>query len=360
MKLTIKFENKNITINLNSPIRVKELLHGLSKKLNLQKQLKVSLLNPNTNNCYDEQDLISISEDFEVILFTTVQFKQVKVIKSQEKLEDLIKFCTDAKNTLKPNKFSYKGYSYKYNQSKPAVPENEFDYFKEIILNSTSSNRSIRSKLSELMFKFESLKDATATQGNQNSNDNPKPQAQIPQVKQVLTDGVKILNSFFANSGNSSIPDNPIPQIPTQTSASANVEVDKMPELDMLEKITNKITASYRKTEKVEPNPEKLKELLCMGFEDEKCRKALIISNNKIEHATELLLGGSDFELYDTINNNQYNDLYVDKYNKSIPVTKVTQVTSSIRKNYFYNITIEENMKLEEQNNIISIQEYVF
>lgn len=51
----------------------------------------------------------------------------------------------------------------------------------------------------------------------------------------------------------------------------------------------------------IEADQKKLDDLVLMGFEEERCRKALVVGRNNMEHATELLLGGSNFELYDNV-----------------------------------------------------------
>ena len=281
MKLTIIFETKKLALALNSPIRVKELLHELSKKLKIPKNNKLSLFNQSINSCYEEQDFISNSDDLEIFLFTCKNLKRNAVIKSVEKvgqIEEMLKTCTNAKELLKMIKNKYKAYGSKVFKPQGQI-ENEFDYLKDIILNSAGSqNSSIRSKLSELMCKFESLKEGTIAQ---------------PQIatatqsadKDIKTEATATTASF-----------NPFVKI-------ANIKN----ELESVNKNPYKIDSKNPylqpvQPEKIEANHEKLESLKCMGFEEDRCKKALIISKNNIEHATELLLGGSDFELYDQVN----------------------------------------------------------
>ncbi len=271
MKLTIIFENKTINLSLNSPVKVKELLSELSKELSLPKNNKVCLFNLKSNSCYDEQDFISNSEDLEVFLFTVTNFKKSSSeTKTTGKIEELIKKCTDAKDTIKVQKSYYKD-KYEPKSFVPKGGENNFEYFKELILSHTG-NGSIKSKLSELMFK-EQFSLSTA------STSTTKP----VESETVLTnEGVNVIKSKTYEKEK---------KIPSNNNQEGGNKNPYMPE----------------KVEHLEADPAKLENLLCMGFEEEKSKKALVISNNNLEHATELLLGGSDFELYDQVASNSTN-----------------------------------------------------
>ncbi len=270
MKLTIIFESKIITLPLNSPCRVKELLYELSKKLNLPKSNKVCLFNSNSNSCYDEQDFISNSEDLEAFLFSETNFKKSSTeSKTAEKIEELIKKCTDAKDTIKVQKGYYKGNRLR----KTLIPqggETDFEYFKDLILNHTG-NSSIKSKLNELMFKEPVNVVTSNTSSKQVENETVLTNENVNVIKAQAYDKEKNMASIKYQGG-----PNKNPYLP-------------------------------EKVEKIEADQAKLENLLCMGFEEEKCNKALVISNNNIEHATELLLGGSDFELYDQVAKNTTN-----------------------------------------------------
>jgi len=323
MKLTIIYETKKLNITLNSPIRVKDLIYELTKKLILQKNDKICLFNTILNSCYDDSDFISNSDDLEILLYTIKTYKSQVLIKTKKRIEDLIKICTNAKDVIKINKpyRNYKGYATKNFMNRPA--DSEFDYFKDLILSSTSQNSSIRSKISELMYKFETLKDLKEGIVNDQNTQNQTLEAAHKKENIISASN----NASSNNTSNSTNPStNPFEKffgIGLKTQTEIN-NIDN--KADILENNPFKHASFYKKPtepEKIEANKEKLENLICMGFEEDRCKKALIISRNNIEHATELLLGGSDFELYDQVNSvntmlnplNTYDMPQVDKYN---------------------------------------------
>ena len=298
MKITILYENKRLLLSLNSSIRVKDLINELSKKLKIAANQKTSLLNPLENSCYEDSDLITIKENLELLLYTVPVLKKAsnaKLPADNENLEDFIKICTEAKETLKPNKKSfkdYKGYYSYYDPSKNyrGKPEQDDDKFR------------LTTKINSLLSKMETLKDS----------------------EEIIKETKKVLNSVKA-SDNNEIEAN---KREKPYFANKYITSDKYDYKKSNRYYNNYAPSSYKpssqsSTTKVEVCKANLENLLSMGFDEEKCKKALIISNNKIEHATELLLGGSDFELFDQVNNNNMNyqnDYYggIDKYSPQL------------------------------------------
>ena len=100
------------------------------------------------------------------------------------------------------------------------------------------------------------------------------------------------------------------------------------------------------KVVKLEADSIKLENLINMGFEEERCKKALIISSNNLEHATELLLGGSDFELFDQFNTGSvpyyggYQPYNYRGYNlpSNIPDSKEDKITEIKQSKYIHYI----------------------
>jgi len=292
MKLTIVYENKKLSLTLNSSIRVKELICELSKKLKIKSTDKVCLFNSPEMACYDEQDFISNKEDQEILLITLNNLKKNSVKKQPERQEELIKYCTNAKDTIKPNRqHQYKSYYGSGSKYKAPLNEHDYDYFKEIVANS-SDQSAVRSKLDELMYKFETMKE-----------------------EQNISNAIKKDSSNRATVNSKDV------EVSSKASirfSKAAEKFDKEREREKDKKTTSKYTGSYykpvEKVLKIEADPVKLENLVCMGFEEERCKKALVISNNNLEHATELLLGGSDFELFDQVNNTVSTNPYYGGY----------------------------------------------
>jgi hypothetical protein len=102
MKLTIYYENQKLSLDLNSPIKTLELVNQLSRKIN-RPNIKLSLLNPNNDSCFDEHEFIVITEDVELMLVEVTNYKPVKIQEKKESFEETLKYCTDAiENIVKP------------------------------------------------------------------------------------------------------------------------------------------------------------------------------------------------------------------------------------------------------------------
>jgi len=63
MKVVIFFENKLIYVNLNSPIKVKEFMHHLTKELARfkLKNKKVTLIKKETEVVLDDEDFLNLN-----------------------------------------------------------------------------------------------------------------------------------------------------------------------------------------------------------------------------------------------------------------------------------------------------------
>lgn len=323
MKLSVIFENKRLIIELKAAVRVKDIINEIAKKLN-RTSSKLNLFNSQSNCFYDDQDIITNTEDLEILLIevkplTKILDKQGSDKKASFKFEEYLKTCTDAKEVLKKSKYQgYKTYGRLYH------PQHAFNFeeMNQLIIDSNSqisqqgnTNNTIRDRISELMYKFEAFK------GSIEEGEN------IERVSTSVGTGPAVVATTSSSSSN-------VVLVPNQSEKKMTRE-DTIKPSNIRDVFQQTLKESHKQaaTAKIEPDPKKLEELLFMGFDESKSKKALVISKNSLEHATELLLGGSDFELYDQINVgaslNPYIPYNLSRFGEERPKEPVLQEISS-------------------------------
>jgi hypothetical protein len=298
MSLQIYFENSKITIPLQIPVKIRDLLNVLSKKLGkLDKNF--NLINPDIGSCYDENEFLQPKDNLEILMVEINPIKNKIEIKSIP-IEEAIKECTGAKDSIKSTSkdFERKTFGSYYNSKYSSNAYNNYydkeNKSKEKEKENDSSSEKVENSYSGY---YDYYKNKTNTYASI-----------LDQLKSSEhTDNVaktEILNSMMSLMKEKK--DNVESSNSTQGKYTSTSDYYK--------------PSYYKKPEPVkpiEPDVNKLNELLFMGFDETRCKKALIVSNNNIEQATELILGGSDFELYDQLNTNNtksYADPYYGKY----------------------------------------------
>jgi len=287
-------------------MKVKDLLHQLTKKITFHSftNKKILLIKQDTEISLDEEEFINLNlskEIFELIMLSLPYYKSRKPIKKTiNNIGELLMLCTDGKEELIPKKQDVKSNKLIRNAFRDQI----FGGFNNCLYSPDESptHGNYSSYRKYIMDKFEDK------QGNY-----------PPEILEIRKK--KFLSSLASHTNTHTHPN--VDTTMTNINSEENPELISQYELAKLEQINLQRQKEKEKLKiyktmlkqnaflhdlrfgassaKVEADPKKLEDLLLMGFEEDRCRKALTISKNSIEHATELLLGGSNFELYDNI-----------------------------------------------------------
>jgi hypothetical protein len=267
--MKIVYQDKEIIIEPKKiKTTVKELLKYLRPNIQSADEEELVLIEKKSDIidkliCLDqnaELDLETISNNQEFILIiinSNTQFEE----KHKEPIEKLVMQVTNAKEQINPLKASKK---------RPAYPKDDHMEYIEHILstgNLSMNNVRLRAEIANLLNNPIGAGEGTS------------------------------LNSFFglnytgySNPSSSSQNGNL-----TNTNTALNNNNTDLPNL-----IPSNMPIIRQRPPKIEANPEFVQNLVDMGFEEVRAKRALIASKNNLNHATEMILNGYDMDLPDS------------------------------------------------------------
>jgi len=326
MKVHVYFENKLIMIILNSPLKIRDFIFQLAKKINFHDftNEKIVLMKNDTELCLDEEDFIIISKEiYEVIMIANKIFKPKKEDNINLRLEEDIMFCTESTQILQTNKLYNKNRLLKANpltkhfnhfrnqnpftrhlETEASNNNNDYDsIFNQsqlYKLSSINENMNRLAHCTEVIKSFQTRFNQVHSEIDKTSNNNKK-------LSNLFDDDDLLLDS----RDSSELYPNEVYDNKEKTDDNTNTNTNKDKEIEnkyfnfksdytrFLTKQPTNRSVIERIIPKFEVDDKKLEDLMQMGFEEERCRKALAAARNNIEYATELLLLGTDFDTLD-------------------------------------------------------------
>jgi uncharacterized UBP type Zn finger protein len=255
--MKIVYQDKEILIEPKKiKTTVKDFLKYLKPKIDSSSDEELILIEKKSeifdrHSCMDECteiDLENLKNDHEFILLNIKQTVQLSEKPKPEPIEKLIMLTTNAKEEIKPQKVMKKRLIYN---------DDNLELLEHILSgpNLTGSSLRLRNEITSLL-------------NNPFLSDNNFP-------------------SFLYSSNNSSSPMN------NSTSTiinNVNTQSNNLP---------NSTVPVRQQPPQLEANPTFLQNLVDMGFPEDRAKRALIISKNNLNHATEMILNGYDLDMPD-------------------------------------------------------------
>lgn len=257
--MKIVYQDKEIWIEPKRiKTTVKDFLKYLKPKINSSSDEELILIEKRSDildrhTCMDdcsELNLENLSNDQEYILLSIKQNVHISDKSKSEPIEKLVMLTTNAKEEIKPPKVQKKRIIYN---------DDNLELLEHILSgpNFPGSSVRLRNEIASLL-------------NNPFLGDNNLP---------------SFLYNY--NSNNSSSPLN------NSTSAlnnNVNTQSNNLP---------NSTVPVRQQPPQIEANPTYVQNLVDMGFPEDRAKRALIISKNNLNHATEMILNGYDMDMPD-------------------------------------------------------------
>ncbi len=255
--MKIVYQDKEILIEPKRiKTTVKEFLKYLKPMINSSSDEELILIEKKSDvfdrhSCMDdctEIDLENFKNDHEYILLNIKQTVQLPEKSKSEPIERLVMLTTNAKEEIKPPKVSKKRIIYN---------DDNMELLEHILSgpNFPGSSLRLRNEIASLL-------------NNPFLSDNNFP-------------------SFLYSSNNST---SPLNNSTSTVNNNTNTQSNNLP---------NSTVPVRQQPPQIEANPTYVQNLVDMGFPEDRAKRALIISKNNLNHATEMILNGYDMDMPD-------------------------------------------------------------